>query len=99
MENLGPDTPLHFSRFFPQNRLKHLPPTPESTLLRAREIALETGLRFVYLGNMHSLEAETTWCPQCSQPLIERAGYQIQKNRIKEARCPACQTPIYGVWN
>ena len=98
-EHLGPETPLHFSRFFPQNELKHLPPTPTGTLLRAREIALESGMQFVYVGNMQSDEGETTWCPRCRQSLIKRTGYHIRKNRIANGSCPACQTPIPGVWN
>jgi len=97
-ENLGVETPLHFSRFFPQNELKHLPPTPEATLLRARDIALQTGLRFVYVGNLQNDEGETTFCPRCHQPLIERTGYHVRKSRIASGQCPACQTPILGVW-
>lgn len=98
VENLGAETPLHFSRFFPQNQLKNLPPTPEETLLQARQIAMRTGLEFVYIGNMQNLDAETTWCPGCYQPLIERAGYQILRNRIKNGRCSDCSTPIVGIW-
>jgi pyruvate formate lyase activating enzyme len=97
-ENLGVETPLHFSRFFPQNKLKHLPPTPESVLLRAREIARETGLQFVYTGNMPSDEGENTNCPACGNLLIERHGYTIRQNRLVDGTCPACQTPIPGIW-
>ncbi len=98
VENLGPETPLHFSRFFPQNQLRHLPPTPTDTLLRAREIARETGLQFVYVGNMSSEEGENTYCPDCGKLLIERGGYIIRQNRLKNGRCSVCQTPIPGVW-
>jgi len=97
-ENLGVETPLHFSRFFPQNELKHLPPTPEETLLRAREIAMETGLRFVYVGNMQSADGENTNCPNCGKPLIERNGYTVRANRLADGKCPACQTPVSGIW-
>ena len=97
-ENLGSETPLHFSRFFPQNELKHLPPTPIDTLLRAREIALQTGLQFVYVGNLQSDEGENTHCPNCGKPLIERHGYHVRKNRLAAGQCPACQTPVPGVW-
>ena len=97
-ENLGVDTPLHFSRFFPQNKLKHLPPTPPGTLLRAREIALETGMRFVYVGNMQSDEGENTNCPNCGKLLIERHGYIVRENRLADGTCPECQTPVSGVW-
>ncbi len=97
-ENLGIETPLHFSRFFPQNKLKHLPPTPTDTLLRAREIALQTGLQFVYVGNMQSDEGENTHCPNCGKLLIERHGYTVRRNLVAAGQCPACQTPIPGVW-
>ncbi len=97
-ENLGVETPLHFSRFFPQNELKHLPPTPTGTLLRAREIAKETGLRFVYVGNMQSADGENTNCPNCGKPLIERHGYTVRANRLADGKCPACQTPVSGIW-
>jgi len=99
VENLGSETPLHFSRFFPQNELKNLPPTPEETLLRARQIATSAGLRFVYVGNMQNTESDTTWCPRCAQPLIARTGYHVLRNRIKNGCCPDCSTPIHGIWN
>ena len=98
VENLGPETPLHFSCFFPQNKLKHLPPTPPDTVLRAREIALEAGLQFVYVGNMQSAAGESTHCPVCGKLLIERHGYTLLQNRIEKGHCPACQTPIIGIW-
>jgi pyruvate formate lyase activating enzyme len=97
-ENLGVETPLHFSRFFPQNQLKQLPPTPADTILRAREIACETGLQYVYVGNMQSDQGENTYCHGCGERLIERHGYTIRQNRITAGTCPACHTPIYGVW-
>ena len=97
-ENLGPGTPLHLSRFFPQNELKHLPPTPPGTLLRAREIAIQAGLWFVYIGNLQSGEGENTHCPNCGKLLIERTGYHVHKNRLANGQCPACQTPVSGIW-
>ena len=98
-ENLGVDTPLHFSRFFPQHQLKHLPPTPTETILRAREIAQEEGLQFVYVGNMQCDEGESTHCPGCEKLLIERHGYTVHQNRIVNGQCPACRTSIFGIWS
>jgi pyruvate formate lyase activating enzyme len=98
-DNLGIDTPLHFSRFFPQHQLKHLPPTPIDTLLRAREIAHETGLRFVYLGNMQSADGENTNCPGCGKLLIERHGCTILQNHILKGQCPECRSPVLGIWS
>ncbi len=99
IENLGDETPLHFSRFFPQHQLQHLPPTPEETLLHAREIALNAGLKFVYVGNLQSREGESTRCPRCGKLLIERRGYRVVKNRIDLGKCPGCKTPIPGIWD
>jgi pyruvate formate lyase activating enzyme len=98
LENLGESTPLHFSRFFPQNQLKELPPTPEDTILRAREIAIETGLKHTYIGNMSGGEGESTWCPSCNKLLIERQGYHILRNTLKCGTCPDCATVINGIW-
>ena len=98
VENLGPETPIHFSRFFPQHKLKHLPPTSEETILRAREIAIEAGMQFVYTGNMPSKEGGNTWCPECGNLLIERQGYQVIQNRLKKGQCPNCSTQIHGIW-
>jgi pyruvate formate lyase activating enzyme len=97
-ENLGEETPLHFSRFIPQNRLKHLPPTPGETILRARQIARTSGLKFVYVGNMTDGEGESTRCPTCNVLLIERHGYQVVRNKISEGKCPGCGTLIPGLW-
>ena len=99
VKNLGPETPLHFSRFFPQNQLKQLPPTPTNTILRAREIALDAGLQHVYVGNMQSDEGEDTCCPGCGELLVERCGYTIRQNRITKGQCPECRTSISGVWS
>ncbi len=96
--NLGRETPLHFSRFSPRYRMKNLPPTPAATLERAREIAREEELRFVYIGNLLSPGGEDTFCPGCGKPLVERRGYQVLANRIREGRCPGCGAKVYGIW-
>jgi pyruvate formate lyase activating enzyme len=96
--NLGADTPLHFSRFHPQYRMRNLPPTPAETLERAREIARTEGLHFVYLGNILAEDAANTYCPDCSELLIERSGYQVLRQNVKEGRCKHCGTAIEGVW-
>ncbi|HSR87929.1 MAG TPA: AmmeMemoRadiSam system radical SAM enzyme [Pontiella sp.] len=97
-ENLGQSTPLHFSRFFPQNQLKHLPPTPPETILRARELAMERGLEHIYVGNMSDGAGENTWCPSCGELLIERKGYKVFMNKISKGSCPDCGTAIRGIW-
>ena len=96
--NLGGETPLHFSRFFPQYKMRHLPPTSLETLDIAREIAISEGLDYVYIGNIVSQTGQNTYCPGCKNLLIERSGYTILKNQLKDGYCPACGTKIYGVW-
>jgi pyruvate formate lyase activating enzyme len=98
-ETLGPDYPLHFSRFHPQYKLDHLPPTPPSVLLRARAIAMEEGLRYVYIGNYRSAEGGTTFCPHCQEAVIERAGYVIRRMDVQDGRCGACGREIAGRWD
>ena len=96
--NLGGETPLHFSRFFPRYKMQHLPPTSLKTLDTAREIAMSEGLNYVYIGNISSKEGQNTYCPGCKSLLIERSGYTILQNRLKDGRCPDCRAEIYGVW-
>ncbi len=99
VENLGPETPIHFSRFFPMYKLTNLSPTPLSSLLRAKKIAEEEGLQFIYIGNIPQHIGENTYCPNCGKLLIKRAGYHILQNKIKNGRCPYCEEKIPGIWN
>ncbi len=92
------DTPLHISRFFPAYKLSHLPPTPTELLLNAREIAKNSGIRYVYIGNVRHSESENTYCPQCGNLLIERKGFSVTKNHVEDGRCPYCNTQIAGSW-
>ncbi len=94
----GPDVPLHFSRFQPMYLVKNLPPTPLETLEKARAIAMEEGLRFVYIGNVPGHEAENTFCPSCRRVLIARSGYEIRTNEIRKGKCAHCGAPIPGIW-
>jgi len=96
---LGPDVPLHFSRFYPLYKLKILSPTPISTLEEAWRSARDEGLHFVYIGNVPGHEAEHTYCPQCKSRLIERTGYQIKVLQFKDGKCLKCGCTIPGIWN
>jgi len=96
--NLGGETPLHFSRFFPRYKMRHLPPTSLKTLDIAREIAVSEGMEYVYIGNIKSEVGQNTYCPACRALLIERSQYTILQNRLKKDRCPDCGRQIYGVW-
>jgi pyruvate formate lyase activating enzyme len=97
-DELGKDVPLHLSRFFPLYKLSDLEPTPEKTLEMARQIASKY-LDYVYVGNLPTAGLENTCCPKCKKPLIERNGYMIMKNSIKEGRCASCKAKIPGVWD
>ncbi|HNW74637.1 MAG TPA: AmmeMemoRadiSam system radical SAM enzyme, partial [Bacteroidales bacterium] len=98
MNNGFADTPLHFSRFHPLYKLTGLPYTPLSILEKARDIALKAGIRFVYIGNVPGTPAENTYCPKCKKTVIERRGFNISQNNLKNAACKFCNTPIAGVW-
>jgi pyruvate formate lyase activating enzyme len=97
-KELGPDVPLHFSRFYPLYKLKSLPPTPVSTLERARDTALKEGLNFVYIGNVPGHPGEHTDCPHCKTRIIQRSGYKAQVLHLKKDRCDQCGQPIPGIW-
>ena len=98
LKNLGADVPLHFSRFQPQYRIRNLPPTPDATLDRCRKIALDAGIRYVYLGNVPMHPGENTYCHQCKTELIRRVGFRVASNIIKDGQCPKCAARIPGVW-
>jgi len=95
VENLGPDTPLHISRFFPHYKFTHISSTPIDTLMKAREIAVEEGCRYVYVGNVPMNRYENTYCPSCGRVVIERVGYTITDWHLdEENRCEYCDKPI-----
>jgi pyruvate formate lyase activating enzyme len=98
-DNLGPDVPVHFARFRPQYKLTNLYPTPVDTLEKARETAMSSGLRYVYIGNVPGNIAENTFCHNCKKPVIKRSGYFILLNDIKDGKCSHCNTDIPGVWS
>jgi len=95
--NLGPEYPLHFSRFSPQYKLIHLPPTPVEVLKEAKATALKEGLRYVYIGNVPSL-GDKTLCPGCKRTVVQRRGYTLVSNHIKDGKCPFCGVEISGLW-
>jgi pyruvate formate lyase activating enzyme len=95
--DLGPETPWHISRFHPTYKLNELPPTPVNTLVNAREIGIRAGLQYVYTGNVPGDSGENTYCHHCGKQLIERWGFNIRKNRIRDGRCAFCKTIIPGI--
>jgi pyruvate formate lyase activating enzyme len=98
LKEMGPDVPVHFSRFYPQYKLNNLPPTPAATLERAWSIGREAGLHFVYLGNLPGHEAENTFCPGCKKAVVRRTGFSVQETNLRGGRCGFCGRVIPGVW-
>lgn len=97
--HLGPDVPWHFTAFHPDWKMREHPPTPPATLARAREIALANGLHYVYTGNVHDEAGDGTCCHACGTKLIGRDWYEITHwNLGADGRCPACATPVPGVF-
>jgi pyruvate formate lyase activating enzyme len=99
LKTVGPDVPLHFSRFYPQHKLTHLSPTPRDTLIEAREIARRAGLHYVYVGNILDVpDAATTFCPGCRKPVVERTHYTVHAVHLADGKCRFCGARIAGVW-
>ena len=94
--NLGPDVPLHFTAFHPDFKMTDIPPTPPETLRRARAIARAAGLRYVYVGNVHDEDGQTTFCARCERPLIGRDWYAITHFALKDGACAHCGHPLPG---
>jgi pyruvate formate lyase activating enzyme len=93
---LGDDVPLHFTAFHPDFRMMDTPPTPPDTLARARDIALESGLNYVYVGNVLDAKRASTYCPQCGQRLIRRQWYDIDAYSLEMNQCKFCGYSIAG---
>ncbi len=99
VSELGPDVPIHFSRFYPVYRLKNLPPTPTKTLEMAYNIAQDAGIHYAYIGNVPGHDGESTFCPNCKKVVIRRIGYQIVENHVSQKGiCFNCGSKIAGVW-
>lgn len=100
-KKLGPDTPLHFTRFHPQYQMQELPPTPLKTLEMAHNIATEEGMNYVYVGNVIGHEYDSTFCPNCGKLLIRRGFFKVEEYKLTpEKTCPKCgeKIPIVGEW-
>lgn len=92
----GTDVPWHVSRFYPMYKMNDHGSTPTETMMRAYEIGKTAGLKYVYVGNLPAAKAESTYCPQCSEMVIERVGYTLGKVRMKDGQCANCQAKIAG---
>jgi pyruvate formate lyase activating enzyme len=96
--DLGSETPWHISRFHPTYKLTDRASTPVKTLMMAREIGLNAGLKYVYTGNVPGNEGENTFCYNCGEMVIERWGFQVRKMRMENGKCIKCGAKIEGVW-
>ncbi|MCA9037500.1 MAG: AmmeMemoRadiSam system radical SAM enzyme [Planctomycetaceae bacterium] len=95
---VGDEVPVHFSAFHPDFRMNDRERTPHETLLKAKQIALSTGIKFVYVGNVNDKQNQSTWCPQCKHLLIERDWYELGAWALKENQCSNCGYRIPGVF-
>lgn len=96
---VDPGMPWHVSAFHPDYRMHDRPATPSATLERAYQIGKETGVQFVYVGNILDPTRESTYCPACGELLIQRLGYRVQPRWREPGQCPRCATAIPGVWS
>ena len=98
--NLGDNVPHHFTAFHPDFKMRNLPPTPPSSLDRARTIAMENGERYVYTGNVRDAAGQTTYCHSCGAVLIERDWYRLGDwGLVGGGRCASCGTSCPGVFD
>jgi pyruvate formate lyase activating enzyme len=98
LENLGDDVPLHFTAFHPDFKLQDKPPTPPETLHRARAVAMQMGLKYVYEGNIFS-DGANTICPGCKRAIVRRSWHSILANELDAGKCSHCGTAIAGVFS
>jgi pyruvate formate lyase activating enzyme len=97
-KNLGDGVPIHFNRFSPTYKMQNLPPTPIKTLEKARDIAKEVGIKYIYIGNVPGHKENSTYCPNCKKRLVRRIHFAILENKIKEGKCSFCGENIPGFW-
>jgi pyruvate formate lyase activating enzyme len=99
MGEIGPDVPIHFTRFHPDYQLLNLPPTPVATLERFRNYAMSQGIRYAYIGNVPNHPGNHTYCPQCGKAVIRRNSIFIEQMNLERGKCKFCGSALAGVWN
>ncbi len=98
IKGVGEEIPWHISAFYPNYLMRDYPPTPISILKKARQIGVDKGLKYVYTGSTPSDDGENTYCYNCKKLLIERQGFSISKNHIKDNKCTNCKAKIDGIF-
>jgi len=99
LKNLGDKVPLHFTAFHPDFKMMDKEKTPEKTLTTARKIAIDMGIKYCYVGNVHNKEGQTTYCPNCNEKLITRDWHSVISNKLVNGCCKSCGKTIEGVFN
>ncbi len=100
VEHLGPDVPIHFTAFHPDYKMLDIPPTPPTTLTRARQIAIENGINYAYTGNVHDAAGGSTFCHSCASRVIQRDWYELGEYGLDSTgRCMVCGTTMPGVFD
>jgi pyruvate formate lyase activating enzyme len=99
VNEVGFDIPIHFTRFHPDYKLQNLPPTPISKLEQARDIAMNYGIHYAYIGNVPGHEGNNTYCPSCKKVITKRTSFFVLENHVVNGKCEYCKFPIAGVWN
>ena len=98
VKNLGENVPLHFTAFHPDFKMREKPRTPSSTLDMARNIAIQEGINYCYVGNVHNLEGQTTYCPNCNEPVIIRDWHSVLNIKLEDGKCYQCEEKIAGIF-
>lgn len=99
LKNLGDGVPVHFTAFHPDFKMRNKERTASSKLCEARAIAMKSGIKYCYVGNVHNIEGQTTYCPQCNSELIKRDWHSVISNKLLNSRCPECKTKIEGFFH
>jgi len=98
LDEVGPDVPIHFTRFHPDYKMLNLPPTPVGTLEKAYDLAKAAGIRYPFVGNVPGHPGNHTYCPACGKAVIRRTGFFVTEMQIEKGLCRYCRTPIAGIW-
>jgi len=98
LQNLGDKIPIHFTAFHPDFKMRDKNRTPEITLTTARDIAINMGIKYCYVGNVHNKEGQTTYCPNCNEKLIKRDWHSVISNKLVNGCCNSCDEKIDGVF-
>ena len=98
VSEVGPDVPVHFTRFHPNYQMLNLPPTPRATLELAREIGIDAGMHYAFVGNVPGHPGNHTYCPSCGKIVVGRTGFFITEMHVKDGKCEFCGEKIMGVW-